>query len=128
MPHPLRPAMAALAAAALLLSGCATWSHGSVDRNDQQAAAAAKPTSPARVTLTEGDLAGLRGLADPLRREGLADGQQTDIFDRSSRQLRRCGDTRPDGLQVGGNCCHNALKNRGKYIIAPPPPFAPLPM
>jgi len=58
MPHPSRLALAALAAAALLLSGCASWSHGSVERSDQQAAVAARPTSPARVTLTEGDLAG----------------------------------------------------------------------
>ena len=37
----------------LFLAACATWSTSSVDRKDQSAAA--KPSDPARVTLTEGD-------------------------------------------------------------------------
>jgi len=45
-------ALAALSAA--LLAGCATWSTGSVDRREQ--AVAAKPTDPARITITEGDV------------------------------------------------------------------------
>lgn len=41
-------------AVSLVLTACATWSTSSVDRKDQ-AASAARPTSPASVTLSEAD-------------------------------------------------------------------------
>jgi hypothetical protein len=44
------------AIAVVLLSGCATWSTGSVDRSDTQAAIATRPTDPATLALTEGDI------------------------------------------------------------------------
>lgn len=54
----LKPISAALLLVAV--SGCATWSHGSVDRNEQQTNAALKPTSPDKVQLFNNDLAGKR--------------------------------------------------------------------
>lgn len=47
---------AAIAFTAALLSGCATWSTGSVEQKDP--ASAARPTDPARITVSEGDVAG----------------------------------------------------------------------
>ncbi len=45
-----------LALSLVILSGCATWSTGSVERSDQQAAIATKGTDPAKIVLTEGDI------------------------------------------------------------------------
>ena len=45
-----------LALSMVLLSGCATWSTGSVKRSDEQAAMATKPTAPTQITLTESDI------------------------------------------------------------------------
>jgi PBP1b-binding outer membrane lipoprotein LpoB len=49
-------AMAALLLVAL--SGCATWTTGSVDRNEQQTMAANKPTLPEKVQLFDDDAKG----------------------------------------------------------------------
>lgn len=40
----------------VLLLGCSTWSRGSIERSDQQAAIATTPTEPTRIALTEGDI------------------------------------------------------------------------
>ena len=51
------PRHLAIAAAALLLSGCATWSTGTVHQSQQQRAhGTAAATDPAHVQLTQGDL------------------------------------------------------------------------
>jgi uncharacterized protein YbjQ (UPF0145 family) len=55
---PLRLTLAGLALGAV--SGCATWSHGSVERTEPQAAAVRAPTSPAKITLTEADITNRR--------------------------------------------------------------------
>ena len=73
------------------------------------------------IVFAESSLAGRHRLVDSLRGHGLAYRQQGNIFPASPGPLRRCGDTTPDSLQVGANCCHNALKNLNKYIIAASP-------
>jgi hypothetical protein len=45
-----------LALSIVILSGCATWSTGSIDRTDQQEAIANTPTELATIALTEGDI------------------------------------------------------------------------
>lgn len=50
------PRHMAIAAAAFLLSGCATWSTGTVHQSPQQQGRAAAATDPAHVQLTQGDL------------------------------------------------------------------------
>jgi hypothetical protein len=51
----MRSKFAVLTAALVLLPGCATWSSSSVD--NKAASAATSPTDPAKVMLTEGDMA-----------------------------------------------------------------------
>ena len=48
--------VAILTMSMVTLSGCATWSTGSVERSDQQAAITTKATEPAKIALSEGDI------------------------------------------------------------------------
>lgn len=47
---------ATIALLAVFVTGCATWSTSSIDRNEQQATVAVKPTAPGRIQLSEGDV------------------------------------------------------------------------
>jgi PBP1b-binding outer membrane lipoprotein LpoB len=49
-------ALSAVAVAATMLSGCATWSHSSIEESKGTAAIARTAKSPSAVTVTEGDI------------------------------------------------------------------------
>jgi len=44
-------------ALAITLTGCATWSTSSVDRNTNNATVAVQPTTPEKIQLSDGDMA-----------------------------------------------------------------------
>lgn len=41
---------------AFIITGCATWSTSSVDRNEKQAAAAIQSTTPEKIQLSDGEM------------------------------------------------------------------------
>ena len=72
------------------------------------------------VIFTKCHLPGPSGLQNAGGWPGLADGQKPDFLRRPPAIVRSVADTRENGLQVGGNCCHNQFGLESLESIALP--------
>lgn len=57
MKHQRTFSYAAITLSAFVITGCATWSTSSVDRNEKQAVVAVQHTVPEKIQLSDGDMA-----------------------------------------------------------------------